>query len=162
MGRLKLSMKRLVAALVGFVAMAWSGMAFAQTTIMCASLANFVCAYSAAETMSLVTQKPNTPGQPDVYLGYLAFGSDGTSVTFTGTSNINGTVNPNFTLFGTCADAPSAMQPATITFPAPEKSEIAFVTDTGGTELQFILIQDKSSSKPTVANSVRVGVCRKQ
>jgi hypothetical protein len=160
-------MKNFVSALVGLFAIAWSGMAYAQATdITTACPTNFTCAFSAAETMALVTPKPNSPGQPDVYLGYMAFDGSG-NVTMTGQQNVNGTVGPIGT--GTPTPVLSSMtpcavgtggQPATILF--TDKSQLAFVVDTTGTELQFILIQDKNSTKTTVSNSVRVGVCRKQ
>ena len=170
---MKLSINRFVAAVAGLLALGWSGMALAQaTTITTSCPTSFTCAFSAAETMSLVTPKgSNTPGQPDVYLGYMAF--DGSAnVTMTGTQNVNGTVGPigtspggnPFVLPGTCT-AGSNGQPATITFATPDKSEISFVTDSGATELQFILSKDKSSTSSkggTITNSVRIGVCRKQ
>ena len=165
-GPMKLSMKRLVSIVAGLFALLWSGMAFAQaTTIPTACPISFICAFSAAETMSLVTPKPNTPGQPDVYVGYMAF--DGSSnVTLTGLQNLNGTVgqigsgSPPVLSSSTPCAAGANGQPANITF--TDNSVISFVTDSGGAELQFILSQDKNSTTKTASNSVRVGVCRKQ
>jgi hypothetical protein len=152
-------MKRFVALVGMMVALGWSGAAFAQTT-SCASLSNFICAYSAAETMSLVTSGPSKAGQPDVYLGYLAFNSTGASVTMTGTSDIDGKVNTGINLTGTCTDGASG-QPGTIAL--SDSSQLSFVIDSSSTELQFILTKDpNTSSTSTAANSVRVGVCRKQ
>jgi hypothetical protein len=164
-------MKRFVSAVAGLFALGWSGMAFAQATTITTACppAGFTCAFSAAETMSLVTPKPNTPGQPDVYLGYMVFDAS-SNVTLTGLQNVNGTVspigtgtpNPVLSSSGPCA-AGAGGQPATITF--TDKSQISFVTDSGDTELQFILSQDKNTvttDKVKVSNSVRVGVCRKQ
>jgi hypothetical protein len=164
---MKLSMKRLVSIVAGLFALLRSGMAFAQaTTIPTACPISFTCAFSAAETMSLVTPKPNTPGQPDVYLGYMAF--DGSAnVTMTGIQNVNGTVSSIGT--GSPAVLSSSVpcvagangQPATITF--TDNSEISFVIDSGGAELQFILSKDKNTSSSNKnTNSVRIGVCRKQ
>jgi len=114
--------------------------------------------------MSLVTpSKVGSPGQPDVYVGYLAFDATG-GVTLTGTSNINGTVTTGISMSGTCAEPTAFLQPATINF-ANNNTQISFVTDASGTELQFILSQDQNtntSSKIKISNSVRVGVCRKQ
>jgi len=160
-------MKRLVVALTGLFALGWSGMVFAQaTTIGTTCPTSFICAFSAAETMSLVTPKSSSgsPGQPDVYLGYLAF--QGSTVTMTGTQNVNGTVSSIGTgtpavLPGTCADGANG-QPAIITFPGTGKTttQISFVKNAANTELQFILTQDINSSSSTSANSVRIGVCR--
>ncbi len=160
-----MSINRLLAVLAGVVALGWSGMAFAQaTSISTTCPTNFNCAFSAAETMSLVTPKPNTPGQPDVYLGYISF--DGSSnVTLTGQQNVNGTVgpigngspNPVLSSSGPCISGANG-QPATINF--TDKSQISFVKNSNNTELQFILTQDKSSTSSTVSNSVRIGVCR--
>ena len=160
-------MKSSVSAVAGLLALGWSGMAFAQATSIGTSCpTNFNCAFSAAETMSLVTPKPNTPGQPDVYLGYLSF--DGSSnVTMTGQQNVNGTVgpigsgspNPVLSSSGPCIPGANG-QPAIINL--TDKSQISFVKNSNNTELQFILTQDKSSTSTTVSNSVRVGVCRQQ
>jgi len=112
--------------------------------------------------MSLVTPKSSgSAGQPDVFVGYLSFGSSGT-VTLTGNSNINGTVTTSISMSGICADSTAVLQPATITFPGNgnTKTQLTFVKNAAGTELQFILTQDVSSSSATSANSVRVGVCR--
>jgi hypothetical protein len=155
-------MKKLASALAGLFALGWSGLAFAQATdISTACPVNFTCAFSSAETMSTVTPKPNTPGQPDVFLGYMVFDGSG-NVTMAGLQNVNGTVGPigeglTPPLNGPCAAGANG-QPAKITF--SDKTQIAFVTDAGGTELQFILSMDKNSSG-TTTNSVRVGVCRK-
>jgi hypothetical protein len=165
-------MKKFVAAVVALVALGGSGIVFAQaTSIATACPTNFTCAFSAAETLSLVTLKANgTPGQPDVFVGYLAFDNSG-NVTMTGTQNVNGTVNPIglgspavLSSSGPCV-AGAGGQPATITF--SDKSEISFVRDTGGTELQFILSKDQntpanSGTGNIKTNSVRVGVCRQQ
>jgi hypothetical protein len=159
-------MKRFVAvvgAVVGMmVALGWSGSAFAQaTTITTACPTSFTCAFSAAETMSLVTTGPGKPGQPDVFVGYISFDAS-SNVTMTGLQDINGTVSQIGTTSGgissssgTCLAGANG-QPAIITF--ADKSELAFVTDSSGNELQFILNKDKSGT----GNSVRVGVCRKQ
>jgi hypothetical protein len=165
-GVVKLSMKNSVSALIGLFAIGWSGLAFAQATdISTACPTNFTCAFSAAETMSLVTPKPNTPGQPDVYLGYLAFDGSG-NVTMTGQQNVNGTVSSIGTgspavLSGTCTSK-SGGQPAIITFPGSgtKSTQLSFVKDNANTELQFILTQDLNSASTTSANSVRIGVCR--
>jgi hypothetical protein len=113
--------------------------------------------------MSLVTPKSSgSPGQPDVFVGYLAFDATG-GVTLTGSSDVNGTVSTGISMSGTCNEPIAFLQPATITF--TDKTQISFVTDAGGTELQFILSQDQNtntSSKVIISNSVRVGVCRKQ
>jgi hypothetical protein len=162
-------MKRFVVAIFGLFALGWSGIAFAQATTCPIS---FTCAFSAAESMSLVTPKgtPNQPGQPDVYVGYMVF--DGSSnVTLTGMQNVNGTVGQIGGTSGLTSKTPCAAgtagQPATITF--SDNSEISFVTDANGGspgsigELQFILTKDQNTTgKTTTANSVRVGVCRKQ
>jgi len=153
-------MKRFVPALVGLFALGWSGMAVAQTT---ACPTNFTCAFSAAESMSLVTPKPNIPGQPDVFLGYMVF--DGSSiVTLTGLQNVNGTVSQIGGTSGLTSTNPCAPgadgQPATIDL--KDNSQLSFVTDSGGTELQFILSRDTSTGSKTTANGVRIGVCRKQ
>ncbi len=166
-----MSIKRCVAALAGVFALGWSGMAFAQVSATpgptpiptCASLADFVCAYSAAETISLVTPKTvASPGQPDVYLGYLAFDSTGTNVTLTGTSNVNGTVTQNISLPGTCVDPTAFLQPAILKFPGTGKTttQLSFVKNAANTELQFILTQDINSTSGTSANNIRIGVCR--
>lgn len=113
--------------------------------------------------MSLVTPKPNTPGQPDVYLGYLSFdGSTPPNVTLTGVSNVNGKVSIGLNMSGTCADSTMALQPAIITFPGADKTQtqISFVKDSNGTELQFILTQDINATTSNASNSVRIGVCR--
>jgi hypothetical protein len=162
-------MKNLVSALIGLFAIASSGMAYAQATdINTACPTNFTCAFSAAETMSLVTPKPNTPGQPDVYLGYMTFDASG-NVTMTGKQNLNGTVSmtgtgsPNV-LTGSCSNGVGG-QPAVITFPGSnmKSTQLSFVKDNANTELQFILTVDlNSNSAGTTANSVRIGVCRQQ
>ena len=160
---MKSTMKRFVSALAGLLAVGWTGIALAQATT-CPK--NFICAFSAAETMSLVTPKPNTPGQPDVYIGYLSFESQtpNPTVTLTGVSDVNGTVTTGINMTGTCADSSMPLQPAIITFPGNGKTQtqISFVKDSNGTELQFILTQDLNSTTSSVANSVRIGVCRQQ
>jgi hypothetical protein len=158
-------MKRFVSVLGVLLTLGWSGLAFAQATAITTACPtpSFICAFSAAEALSFQTQKSvGNPGQPDVYVGYIDFESSG--VTLTGLKNVNGTVgaigSPD--LSGTCAPGASG-QPALITF--TDKSQIAFVTDAAGTELQFILSQDINSTTKgtnTITNSVRVGVCRKQ
>lgn len=165
LGRIELSMKRLVVALAGLFALGWSGMVFAQAGPTTCPTTNFICAFSAAETMSLVTPKGSgssgTAGQPDVYVGYLSFGASG-AVTLTGSSDINGTVTTGINMPGTCTDSTAPLQPATLTFPGTGKTQtiLTFVKNTAGTELQFILIQDVNSTSVTSANSVRIGVCR--
>jgi len=170
----KLSKKRFVAALIGLFAIGWSGMAFAQATTittMCPP-ANFKCAFSAAETMSFLTPKTvGSPGQPDVYLGYIVFDPSGSGmVTMTGVQNVNGTVGPigippsgsSIPVLSSSTPCANGLngQPATITF--TDNSEISFVTGAGGTELQFILSKDKNTSSTKNTNSVRIGVCRQQ
>jgi hypothetical protein len=159
---MKLSMKRFVSVLVGLLAPGWPAIALAQATSITTSCpVNFTCAFGAAETMSLVSPKPNTPGQPDVFIGYMVF--DGSSnVTLAGLQNLNGTVGqigsgapPGLSSTAPCAAGASG-QPAMVTF--NDNSQIAFVTDSSGNELQFVLNKDKSST----GNSVRIGVCRKQ
>jgi hypothetical protein len=152
-------MKNLVAAIAVLLALGWSEMAFAQTT---ACPVSFTCAFSAAETMSSVTPKASgTAGQPDVYLGYLVFDAS-SNVTMTGVQNVNGAVGP----ISTGSTNPVACvqglpgQPATITF--SDNSQISFVTDSGGTELQFILSRDKNTDATKNTNSVRIGVCRQK
>lgn len=161
----KLSMKNLVAALAGLFALGWAGTMFAQATAITTSCpTDFTCAFSAAETMSLVTPKMiATPGQPDVFVGYMVF--DGSSnVTLSGLGNVNGTVSQIGGSAGLTSKMPctagSDGQPATISF--SDGSVVAFVTDSGGTELQFILSADQNTAKTKPnTNSVRVGVCRK-
>jgi hypothetical protein len=165
----KLSIKRCVAALAGLFALGWSAIAAAQaTTITTTCPTNFICAFSAAETMSLVTTSPSKPGQPDVYVGYIAF--QGSTVTMTGQQNVNGTVGAIGTpppgssvplLMGSCADGANG-QPAVITFPGngSTKTQLSFVKNSANTELQFILTQDINSSGASSANSIRIGVCR--
>ncbi len=158
-------MKRFVSALAGLLALGWSGMALAQA-IATTCPKNFICAFSAAETMSLVTPKPNTPGQPDVYIGYLSFEGQtpNPTVTLTGVSNVNGKVSTAISMSGTCTDSSAVLQPAIITFPGADKTQtqISFVSDSNGNELQFILTQDINATANQASNSVRVGVCRKQ
>jgi hypothetical protein len=115
--------------------------------------------------MSTVAPKPNTPGQPDVYLGYMSFdGATPPNVTMTGVSNVNGKVSTDLSVTGTCADSTNALQPAIITFPGTNKTQtqISFVKNSNNTELQFILSQDLNSTSSSVSNSVRIGVCRQQ
>ena len=163
-------MKRLFFALgimfaIGTIGIAQS--AFAQTaTTNCPT--NYICAFSAAETFATVTGSPNTPGQPDAYVGYLSFDAS-SNVTISGMMNINGSVGPIPAPMspGTCASG-SGGAPAKITF--ADGSQLSFVTDrignpaaTAPTELQFISIQDKTSGNKTpTANQVRIGVCRQQ
>lgn len=167
-GPMKLLMKRFVSVLAGLFALGWSGIALAQATAITTTCpVSFTCAFSAAETMSLVTPKPNTPGQPDVFAGYMVF--DGSSnVTLAGAKNLNGTVGqigsgspPGLSSTAPCV-AGTMGQPATVTF--NDNSQISFVTDSSGNELQFILSKDVSSTgnNSGISNSVRVGVCRKQ
>jgi hypothetical protein len=158
-------MKRFVPVVAGLFALGWSGMALAQAnTIATACPTSFTCAFSAAESISLVTPKQNgLPGQPDVFLGYMVF--DGSSmVTLTGLQNLNGTVTQIGGSTGLASTHPCAPgndgQPATIDL--MDGSQLAFVTDSSGTELQFILSKDTSSGGKTTANGVRIGVCRKQ
>jgi len=158
-------MKRFVPAVAGLFALGWSGMALAQAnTIATACPATFTCAFSAAETFSLVTPKGNgLPGQPDVFLGYMVF--DGSSnVTLTGLQNLNGTVTPIGGSTGLTSKIPCTSgqdgQPATLEL--SDNTQLSFVTDSSGNELQFILSKDNSSGSKTTANSVRIGVCRKQ
>jgi len=160
-------MKRLVAAVTITVALGWSALASAQaTSITTTCPTNFSCAFSAAETMSLVAPGPKAAGTPDVFLGYMVF--DGSSnVTLTGLANLNGKVQiigtgtpQGLTSTSPCANGTNG-QPATISL--SDSSAISFVIDSTGTELQFILSKDpNTSASSTVANGVRVGVCRKQ
>jgi hypothetical protein len=168
-GEVKSVMKRFVFAIAALFALGWSS-AFAQaTSITTTCPTNFTCAFSAAETLSLVSPSGTKPGSPDVYVGYLAFDNSG-NVTMTGTQNIDGIVNPIglgspavLSSSEPCAAGASG-QPATITF--TDKSQISFVRDMGGTELQFILSKDQNTPPNSTANiktnSVRVGVCRQQ
>jgi hypothetical protein len=150
-------------ALVGLLGLGWSGLALAQATSITTNCpASFTCAFSAAETLSLVA---SSPGQPDVYVGYMAFGASD-AVTMTGMQNINGAVSSIGTgtpavLSGTCAPGVNG-QPATISFPGNNstKTVVSFVTNAAGTELQFILTQDINFTKNQQSNSVRIGVCR--
>jgi hypothetical protein len=164
-GEVKLSMKRFVSALMIAIGVGWLsvGSAQAQTTLACSTFAGFTCAFSAAETFALITPKtnpnPNLAGQPDVYVGYLSFDPTGANVTLTGTSDIDGVVTKNFTDSGTCTSAPSANQPATLTFAG---TEISFVADSSDTELQFIVSSDNPNAAKAPAFRVRAGVCRKQ
>ena len=147
----------------------WSSLASAQATAITTGCpASFTCAFSAAESLAFgVPKGVGNPGQPDVYVGYMVF--DGSSnVTLSGLQNVNGTVGPigaasmpaGLTSSSACT-AGTDGQPAKITF--TDKSQIAFVTNTTGTELQFILSKDmNSTANGSIANSVRVGVCRKQ
>jgi hypothetical protein len=166
-----LSIKRSFAVFAGLLGLGWSGMAFAQATLPTTTCpTSFTCAFSAAETMALVTPKSSgsSPGQPDVYVGYIVF--QGSTVTMTGTQNVNGTVGAIGTstsgsppvLTGSCADGTTNGQPAIITFPGSGKTttQLSFVKNAANTELQFILTQDINSSSSTSANSVRIGVCR--
>jgi hypothetical protein len=163
-------MKRFVWGVMGIV-LGWSATAFAQqpaTIITTTCPTNFTCAFSAAESLSLLVKKgTNTvPGQPDVFIGYMVFdGSSPPNVTLTGQQNLDGTVSQ---IGGTnglmstkgCANGTGG-QPATIEF--NDNSALAFVIDSSGNELQFILTQDTTTGgKSSTANSVRVGVCRKQ
>jgi hypothetical protein len=154
--------------LAAVLMLGWSGLAFAQaTTITTACPASFTCAFSAAESLAFgVPRSVGSPGQPSVYIGYMVF--DGSSnVTLAGLQNVNGTVRsigsgmpPGLSSPGACVAGANG-QPALITF--NDKSQIAFVTDSSGNELQFILSQDiNTPPKGGTANSVRVGVCRKQ
>jgi hypothetical protein len=161
-----LSIKRSFATLAGLLALGWPGLASAQAdTITTPCPTNFTCAFSAAETLALTTPKSQgSPGQPDVYVGYIEFDGSGL-VTLAGLQNVNGTVGQISTgsTSGVACTAGANGQPATVTF--GNKTQIAFVTDAGGTELQFILSQDQNtntSSKVIISNSIRVGVCRKQ
>lgn len=150
-------MKRFVPALAGLFALGWSGMAFAQaaSTITTACLTSFTCAFTAAETLSLVAPKSaGSPGQPDVFVGYMGFDGSG-NFTMTGSQNLNGTVNA-FSKMGKCASGTVGV-PAVITL--EDNSQLSYVLDSGMSELQFILTNDASTNK--TANSVRVGVCRK-
>ena len=160
-------MKRFVWGVAGLLALGWSATAFAQAnTITTACPIDFTCAFSAADSYSLLTPKNTNPltlaGQPDVYLGYMVF--DGSSnVTLTGFQNLNGTpskINGAGGLSGPCT-AGSMGQPATIDL--SDHSQLSFVTDGSGNELQFILTMDSTTGgKSTTANSVRIGTCRKQ
>jgi hypothetical protein len=162
-------MKRFVFAIAALFALGWSTSAFAQATSIATTCpTNFTCAFSAAESMSLVTLAPNREGQPDVFVGYMEF--DGSSnVTLTGLQNIDGKISPigaapssgaPFLLSGPCTNGANG-QPATISL--SDNSAISFVLDSSASELQFILTKDpKTAANSTAANSVRVGVCRKQ
>jgi hypothetical protein len=161
-------MKRFLSMLAAVLMLASSGLAFAQaTTITTACPASFTCAFSAAESLAFGTPRNvGSPGQPSVFIGYMVFDAS-SSVTLAGLQNVNGTVGPigsgspaGLSSPGACAPGASG-QPALITF--NDKSQIAFVVDSTGTELQFILSKDISSTaNGSTTNSVRVGVCRKQ
>jgi len=163
----KFSMKRFVWGVVGLFALGWSGLAFAQAnTIATACPTNFTCAFSAAETLSLLVSKGATtvPGQPDVFIGYMVF--DGSSnVTLTGMQNLDGTITQigganGLTSTKACTNGTGG-QPAIVDL--SDNSELALVIDSSGNELQFILTKDTTTGgKSTTANSVRIGVCRKQ
>jgi hypothetical protein len=154
-------MNRLVLALAGLLALAWSGLAMAQaSSISTPCPVNYQCAFSAAETLSLnASNAAGAPGQPDAYVGYMNF--DGSSnVTIVGLKNVNGSVT-SFAPSGTCA-AGSSGAPATITL--NDSTTIAFVSAgrsnaSAPAELDFILSKDANSSGSTTF-SVRVGVCR--
>lgn len=158
-------MKRSVFAIAAFFALGWSPRALAQaTTIATACPTNFTCAFSAAETLSIVSPSPTKPGSPDVFVGYMNFDGTGT-VTVTGLQNIDGTIKPigsgtPSVLTSTSCTNGASGQPATIDF--NDSSQISFVSDSTGSELQFILSKDANTgANSKVANSVRVGVCRK-
>ncbi len=163
-------MKSYVSALAAAVVFGWSGMVFAQAAAPVTQCPkSFICAFSAAETLSLLTPRSQgTPGQSDVYVGYLSFDSSGSLVNMTGLQNINGTVQPiggstNPVVTGACTNAASAGQPATILLNDGSGntpgSIIAFVSNASNTELQFILSRDSTGTTGT-SNSLRVGVCR--
>jgi hypothetical protein len=163
-------MKRYVSALAGAAVFGWSAIVFAQAAAsMTQCPKNFICAFSAAETLSLLIPKSQgTPGQSDVYTGYLSFDSSGSLVNMTGLQNINGTVQmiggaTNPVVTGVCANATVAGQPALITLNdgtgSTPGSIIAFVSNTANTELQFILSRDSTATNGT-SNNLRVGVCR--
>jgi hypothetical protein len=84
-------------------------------------------------------------------------------VTLSGSQNLNGTVTQIGGTNGLTSKNPCVPgldgQPAMIDL--SDNSQLSFVTDSGGTELQFILTRDTSSGGKT-ANNVRIGVCRKQ
>ena len=161
-------MKRFVSRFAALLMLGWSSLAFAQaTTITTACPASFTCAFSAAESLAFgVPRSVGSPGQPSVFIGYMVFDAS-SNVTLSGLQNLNGTVTmigsgspPGLSSSSPCAPGANG-QPALITF--NDKSQIAFVTDATGTELQFILSQDiNTPPKGGTSNSVRVGVCRKQ
>ena len=161
-GSVKLSMKRFFSALAGLLALGWSGMAFAQATVpLTGCPMNFTCAFSAAETLATGTVKgQGTPGQPDIYVGYLAFDS-ASNVAMAGEQNFNGSPT-SFSLTGTCKASTSASTPAAI-ITLSDKSQLSFVLDSlttaNATLLEFILTNDASTS--ATANYVRVGTCHK-
>jgi hypothetical protein len=168
--RVKLAMKRYVSALAGAVVFGWSAVVFAQAAAPVTQCPkSFICAFSAAETLSLLTPKSQgTPGQSDVYAGYLSFDSSGSIVNMTGLQNINGTVqmiggSTSQVVTGVCTNATIAGQPATITLNDgagnTPGSIIAFVSNAANTELQFILSRDRTGPSGT-SNNLRVGVCR--
>ena len=158
-------MKRFVAAVTLSFVLGWSAMAAADaTSIGTTCPTNFMCAFSAAETQALVTASPNKPGAPDVFLGYMNFDASGV-VTVTGVQNIDGTIKPigsgtpSILTSTSCTNGANG-QPAIISF--NDSSQISFVIDSTNSELQFILTKDaNTNANSTVANSVRVGVCRK-
>jgi len=168
-GSVKLSMKRFFSALAGLLALGWSGMALAQaaTSINTNCLSSFTCAFSAAETYATGTPKnQGTPGQPDVFVGYIGFDATGI-VTMTGMQNINGAPGtlPTKTSSGCVAGTGGATSmggvPAVITF--TDGTKLAYVLDSNNTPtlLQFILTNDATNANPTTANSIRVGTCHK-
>lgn len=148
-------------ALAGLVALVWAGYAFADATgITTACPTSFQCAFSAAETLSLnASSTQGAPGQPNVYIGYMAFDSSG-NVTAVLMQNKNGTVTPLSLSGGICSQGSSGL-PATINFPSPGPQWM-FVTVNGGTsgaELDFLQTMDNSGTS-SKNNAVRVGVCR--
>ena len=153
-------MRRFVSALAGVLALAWSGMAFAQAanTITTNCPTSFTCSFSAAETMALSTPKGvGVAGQPDVFVGYLSF--IGTTYTMVYSQNLNGTFTSPLNKTGTTCTNGANGAPALVTF--SDGTQLSFVVDslTSPTLLQFILAND--SGNTTSANSVRVGTCHK-
>ena len=153
-------MTRFVAGLIGLLAIGWSGMAFAQASMIpTACPTNFTCAFTAAETLAFgVAQAVGSPGQPDVYVGYMEFDGSG-NFTMTVTKNSNGTISQtSYNSGNTCTSGSSGL-PAVITL--SDKTQLSYVLDspTAPTLLQFILTNDASTK--STANSVRVGVCHK-
>lgn len=149
-------------ALAGLGALGWAGSSFAQTgSITTTCPTNFQCGFSAAETLPFNAKTPNQAGQPDVYVGYMAFDASG-GVTLSTLGMLNGTLTSSPTLSGACINGLSGI-PAVINF--TNGPQLMFVTvnsaaGNNGEELDFILSKDNSSGSTTTNNSVRVGVCR--
>ena len=151
-------MKRSVLVLVFLVSFGWSSLALAQTSsITTACPVSYSCAFSAAETFDFGTST-GTAGQPNVYIGYLSFDSNG-AVSLSGDQNLNGTVTTASSFTGTCAPGTNG---ATATITLSGGPTLTFVTSGRSAsnppaELDFIVTKDNNKS---TTNGVRLGVCR--